>query len=246
MVATPILIHCGRRSDGWGQQLPSTASWIQEGGGGVLMSTEIVGLLVILAILALGTVYAFKGSSITEQWWSWIRRASLASGLVFGIGILTLGLPGWRLPAAMRCRPEVCLIRRRPPRTSQQLIGRSLGQAGRPHGRYRLFPPGTNRSDLQFSITRHRGKKAAAPTRLVCNRSAQTRTQSPSKVRREFGAVFATPPQRCMHRRAELRGIKLAPSAKRKSRWPNPSVTKPSSPLRTHGSSRRSKRGLPS
>ena len=60
----------------------------------MLMSTEFIGLLVILAILALGTLYAFKGSSISEQWWSWIRRASLASGLVFGIGILTLGLPG--------------------------------------------------------------------------------------------------------------------------------------------------------
>src|SRR5215470_3107869 len=58
------------------------------------MSTEIIRLLVILAILALGTLYAFKGSSISEQWRSWIRRASLASGLVFGIGILTLGLPG--------------------------------------------------------------------------------------------------------------------------------------------------------
>src|SRR5262249_41397441 len=58
------------------------------------MSTEMIGLLVILAILAMGTLYAFKGSSISEQWWSWIRRASLASGLVFGIGIVTLGLPG--------------------------------------------------------------------------------------------------------------------------------------------------------
>jgi hypothetical protein len=60
----------------------------------VLMSTRIIGLLVIVAILALGALYAFKGSSISEEWWSWIRRASLASGLVFGIGILTLGLPG--------------------------------------------------------------------------------------------------------------------------------------------------------
>ena len=60
----------------------------------MLMSIEMIGLLVILAILALGTLYAFKGSSISEQWWSWIRSASLASGLVFGIGILTLGLPG--------------------------------------------------------------------------------------------------------------------------------------------------------
>ena len=58
------------------------------------MSIEIIALLVILAILALGALYAFKGSSISEQWWSWIRSASLARGLVFGIGILTLGLPG--------------------------------------------------------------------------------------------------------------------------------------------------------
>jgi len=58
------------------------------------MSTEIIGLLVVRAILALGTLYAFKGSAITEQWWSWIRMACLAAGLVFGIGMLTLGLPG--------------------------------------------------------------------------------------------------------------------------------------------------------
>ena len=58
------------------------------------MSIEVIGLLVVLAILAVGTLYAFKGSSISEQWWSWIRSAFLAGGLVFGIGILTLGLPG--------------------------------------------------------------------------------------------------------------------------------------------------------
>src|SRR5215467_3685516 len=58
------------------------------------MSTEVIGLLVIVAILALGILYAFKGSSISEHWWSWIRSASLAGGLVFGIGTLTLGLPG--------------------------------------------------------------------------------------------------------------------------------------------------------
>jgi hypothetical protein len=58
------------------------------------MSTEIIGLLVVLAILALGAFYAFKGSDISDQWWSWIRSACLAAGLVFVIGMLTLGLPG--------------------------------------------------------------------------------------------------------------------------------------------------------
>jgi hypothetical protein len=54
------------------------------------MSTEIIGLLIVLAILALGTLYAFKGSAISEQWWSWISRACLAAGLVFAIGMLIL------------------------------------------------------------------------------------------------------------------------------------------------------------
>ena len=34
---------------------------------GVLISTEFIGLLVVLAILASGTLYAFKGSAISEQ-----------------------------------------------------------------------------------------------------------------------------------------------------------------------------------
>jgi hypothetical protein len=62
--------------------------------GGVLIATEFIGLLVVLAILASGTLYAFKGSAISEQWWSWIRSACLAAAIVFGIGTLTLGLPG--------------------------------------------------------------------------------------------------------------------------------------------------------
>jgi hypothetical protein len=60
----------------------------------VLLSTEFIGLLVVLAILAMGMLYAFKGSTISEQWWSWIRSACLAAVIVFGIGTLTLGLPG--------------------------------------------------------------------------------------------------------------------------------------------------------
>ena len=60
----------------------------------MLISPEFIGLLVVLAILALGTLYAFQGSAISEQWWSWIRRACLATGIIFGIGTLTLGLPG--------------------------------------------------------------------------------------------------------------------------------------------------------
>ena len=60
----------------------------------MLISAEFMGLLVVLAILASGTLYAFKGSAISEQWWSWIRRACLAAVIVFGIGTLTLGLPG--------------------------------------------------------------------------------------------------------------------------------------------------------
>jgi hypothetical protein len=55
---------------------------------------RVHGLLVILAILASGTLYAFKGSAISAQWWSWIRGACLAAVMVFGIGTLTLGLPG--------------------------------------------------------------------------------------------------------------------------------------------------------
>src|SRR5215813_13047653 len=58
------------------------------------MSTEFIAVLVLLAILAMGMLYAFKGSAISAQWWSWIRSAFLAAAIVFGIGTLSLGLPG--------------------------------------------------------------------------------------------------------------------------------------------------------
>jgi len=48
----------------------------------------------VLAVLSTGMLYAFKGSAISEPWWSWIRSAWLAAIIVFGIGTLTLGLPG--------------------------------------------------------------------------------------------------------------------------------------------------------
>src|SRR5262245_26096699 len=41
-----------------------------------------------------GALYAFKGSSISEQWRSWITRACLAAAIGFGIGTVALGLPG--------------------------------------------------------------------------------------------------------------------------------------------------------
>jgi hypothetical protein len=58
------------------------------------MSTESVAVAVVLVILALGALYAFKGPEVSDQWRTWITRASLAAALVFGIGMLTLGLPG--------------------------------------------------------------------------------------------------------------------------------------------------------
>ena len=59
-----------------------------------LMSTESIGLVVVLSILALGMLYATKGSLMSAQWWAWIRRACFAAGAIFAIGMLTLGLPG--------------------------------------------------------------------------------------------------------------------------------------------------------
>jgi hypothetical protein len=35
-----------------------------------------------------------KGSLVSAQWWAWIRGACFAAGIVFAIGMLTLGLPG--------------------------------------------------------------------------------------------------------------------------------------------------------
>src|ERR1700675_3066612 len=58
------------------------------------MSTESIGLVVVVSILALGTLYAVKGSLVSEQWWAWIWGACFAAGAVFAIGMLTLGLPG--------------------------------------------------------------------------------------------------------------------------------------------------------
>ena len=58
------------------------------------MSTESVAVAVVLAILALGTLYALKGSQISDQWRTWITKASLAAALVFAMGMLTMGLPG--------------------------------------------------------------------------------------------------------------------------------------------------------
>ena len=58
------------------------------------MSTESIGLVVVLSILALGALYAVKGSLVSAQWWAWIRGACFAAGIVFAIGMLTLGLPG--------------------------------------------------------------------------------------------------------------------------------------------------------
>jgi hypothetical protein len=58
------------------------------------MSTESIALLVVLSVLGLGALYAFKGSLVSDQWRSWITRASLAAGGVLAIGMLTLGLPG--------------------------------------------------------------------------------------------------------------------------------------------------------
>src|SRR5215831_2763014 len=59
-----------------------------------VMSTESIALVVVLAVLAFGALYAFKGSSISEQWRSWITRACLAAAIGFGIGTVALGLPG--------------------------------------------------------------------------------------------------------------------------------------------------------
>jgi len=58
------------------------------------MSTESVAVAVVLVILALGALYAFRGPQASDQWRTWITKASLAAALVFGIGMLTLGLPG--------------------------------------------------------------------------------------------------------------------------------------------------------
>jgi len=51
------------------------------------MSTESIGLVVVLSILALGTLYAAKGSLVSEQWWAWIRGACYAAATVFAIGM---------------------------------------------------------------------------------------------------------------------------------------------------------------
>jgi hypothetical protein len=58
------------------------------------MSMEIVAVTVVLGILTLGALYAFKGSQVSDQWRTWITKASLAAAVVFAIGMLTLGLPG--------------------------------------------------------------------------------------------------------------------------------------------------------
>src|SRR5262245_53452258 len=58
------------------------------------MSTESVAVAVVLVILALGALYAFKGPLVSDQWWTWITKAGLAAAVVFAIGMLTLGLPG--------------------------------------------------------------------------------------------------------------------------------------------------------
>ena len=76
-----------------------------------LMSTESIGLVVVLSILALGTLYAVKGSLVSAQWWAWIRGACFAAGIVFAIGILTLGLPGTMfvevlIPAGRKLPPD--------------------------------------------------------------------------------------------------------------------------------------------
>lgn len=61
---------------------------------GMRMSMESAAVAVVLMILALGALYAFKGAQISDQWRTWITKASLAVAVVFGIGMLTLGLPG--------------------------------------------------------------------------------------------------------------------------------------------------------
>jgi hypothetical protein len=58
------------------------------------MLTESVAVAIVLAILALGTLYAFKGSPVSDQWRIWMTKASLAAALAFAIGMSTLGLPG--------------------------------------------------------------------------------------------------------------------------------------------------------
>ena len=49
---------------------------------------------VAMGVLALGILYGFAGSHISERWGAWTVKALLAAGAAFGIGMLTLGLPG--------------------------------------------------------------------------------------------------------------------------------------------------------
>ena len=80
--------------------------------------------MVVLSILALGMLYAAKGSLVSDQWWVWIRGACFAAGAAFAIGMLTLGLPG-----AMFV--QVLIPAGRKTSARQRLAARHPGHAGR-------------------------------------------------------------------------------------------------------------------
>ena len=58
------------------------------------MTFEMIGLLVVVGILAIGALYTFKGSEVSDRWRAWITKACLAAAIALGVGTLTLGLPG--------------------------------------------------------------------------------------------------------------------------------------------------------
>jgi hypothetical protein len=58
------------------------------------MSRDGMLVTVAMGILALGILYGFAGSNISERWGAWTIKALLAAGAAFAIGMLTLGLPG--------------------------------------------------------------------------------------------------------------------------------------------------------
>jgi hypothetical protein len=59
-----------------------------------LMATEVVALVAVLGVLAAGMLYAFKGPLLSARWRTWITGAFFGAGVVFVVGIGTLGLPG--------------------------------------------------------------------------------------------------------------------------------------------------------
>ena len=124
--------------------------------------------------------------------------------------------------AAVALRPVI-----HPALRQRRLLDRGIGGAARP-GSDHTVSEGADRPRRQLPLTRDRGEKNPAPGRLVGDRIARIRASHPQR--------FMAPTRRCTCRCcagenasacSPLLENKPTCSARAKSRWPNPSATRP-------------------